>query len=75
MAKRHHRDRRRARPHSIEAGDGRCEWVDCGDARMLVVGYTPGGAPYGWAEGTDGSWLAEDKDHPPPEEQFIDPPF
>jgi hypothetical protein len=74
MAKRHQGDHR-ARPHGIEAGVGLCEWVDYGDARMFVVGYTPGGAPYGWIEGTDGSWLDEDNDHPPPEETFIDPPF
>jgi hypothetical protein len=59
----------------IEADDGLCEWVDYGDARMFVVGYTPGGAPYGWVEGTDGSCLDEDNDHPQSEEQFIDPPF
>jgi hypothetical protein len=75
MPKRHQGDRRRARPHGIEAEDGLCEWVDYGDARMFVVGYTPGGAPYGWVEGVDGSWLDDDNDHPQPEEQFIDPPF
>jgi hypothetical protein len=75
MAKRHQGERRRARPRGIEADDGFCEWVDYGDARMFVVGYTPGGAPYGWIEGTDESWLDEDNDHPQPEEQFIDPPF
>ena len=75
MAKRHQGDRRRARPHGLEADDGLCDWVDYGDARMFVVGYTQGGAPYGWIEGTDGSWLDEDNDHPPPEETFIDPPF
>jgi len=36
---------------------------------MFVVGYTPGGAPYGWIEGKDGSWLDED-DYPQAEEQF-----
>jgi hypothetical protein len=45
------------RPLGIEADDGLCEWVDYGDARMFVVGYTAGGVPYGWVEGTDGSWL------------------
>jgi hypothetical protein len=75
MAKRHQGARRRARPHGIEADDGLCEWVDYGDARMFVVGYTPGGAPYGWVEGTGGSWLDEDNDHPQREEQFIDPSF
>jgi hypothetical protein len=75
MAKLHQGDRRRARPHGIEAGDGFCEWVDYGDARMFVVGYTPGSTPNGWVEGTDGSWLDEDNDHPQPEDKFIDPPF
>jgi hypothetical protein len=42
---------------------------------MFVVGHTPGGAPYGWVEGTDGIWLDEDSEHPQPEGQFIDPPF
>ena len=75
MAKRHQGNRRRARSHGLEADDGLCDWVDYGDARMFVVGYTLGGAPYGWIEGVDGSWLDEDNDHPPPEETFIDPPF
>jgi hypothetical protein len=75
MVKRHQSDRRSARLHGIEAGDGLRDWVDYGDARMFVVGYTPGGAPYGWVEGVDGSWLDEDNDHPQPEEQFIDPRF
>jgi hypothetical protein len=68
-AKRHQDDRRRARPHGIEADDGLREWVDYGDARMS------GGAPYGWIERTEESWLDEDNDHPQPEEQFIDPAF
>jgi hypothetical protein len=72
MVNRHQGDRRRARPHGIEAYV-LCEWADYGDTRMFVVGYTPGGAPYGWVEGTDGSWLDEDNDQRQPEEQFIDP--
>jgi hypothetical protein len=75
MAKRHQGARRRARPHDIEADVGLCEWVDYCGARMFVVGYTPGGVPYGWVEGSDGSWLDEDNEHPQPEDQFIDPPF
>jgi hypothetical protein len=42
---------------------------------MFVVGYMPGGAPYGSVEGIDGSWLDEDNGHPQSDEQFIDPPF
>jgi hypothetical protein len=26
------------------------DWIWIGDQRMFVVGYTPGGAPYGWVE-------------------------
>lgn len=75
MAKRHQGHRRRERPHGIESGDGLCKWVDYGGARMFVVGYTPGGAPYGWIEGTEENWLDEDSEHPQPEGPFIDPPF
>jgi hypothetical protein len=75
MTKRHQRDRRRALQHGIEADDGLYEWVDYLGARMFVMGYTSGGAPYGWVEGTDGSCRDEDTDHPQSEEQFIDPPF
>ena len=35
-------------------------WVWIGDQHMFVVGYTPGGAPYGWAaDGLDAAadWL------------------
>jgi hypothetical protein len=42
-------------------------WVDVGGRRMFVVGYTPGGAPYGIFEdqmeaATDGLDTAEDDD-------------
>jgi hypothetical protein len=30
-------------------------WVWIGDQRMFVVGYTPGGAPYGWIDTSIGS--------------------
>ena len=30
---------------SADFGEG---WVWIGDQRMFVVGYTPGGTPYGW---------------------------
>ena len=44
-------------------------WVDVCGRRMFVVGYTPGGAPYGIFEdemeaGTDGLDMAE-HDEPP----------
>jgi hypothetical protein len=68
MTEGHQGDRRRARPRSGEADDGVCEWVSYGDTRMFVALYTPGGAPYGWVEGTDGSGPDEDSDHPRPEE-------
>jgi hypothetical protein len=29
-------------------------WVWIGDQRMFVVGYTPGGAPYGWIDNSSG---------------------
>jgi hypothetical protein len=74
MANHHKGRRRRARPHRIEAGNGLCEWVDYGGARMAVMGYTPGGAPYGWVRAGERS-LDEGNDHPQPEEQLIDPPF
>jgi hypothetical protein len=34
-------------------------WVWIGDQRMFVVGYTPGGAPYGWIDNSIGG--AEDR--------------
>ena len=34
-------------------------WVWIGDQRMFVVGYTPGGAPYGWIDNRSGG--AEDR--------------
>ena len=30
-------------------------WVWIGDQRMFVVGYTPGGAPYGWIDDSVGA--------------------
>jgi hypothetical protein len=75
MAKRHQDDRCKALPYGLEADDGLCDWVAYGDTRMFVVGYTSGGAPYGWIEGVDGSWLDEDNDRPQPEEQLTDPAF
>jgi hypothetical protein len=30
-------------------------WVWIGDQRMFVVGYTPGGAPYGWIDDSIGA--------------------
>lgn len=32
------------------------DWVWVGDQRMFVIGYTPGGAPYGWFEEPDEPW-------------------
>lgn len=29
------------------------DWIWLGDQRMFVVGYTPGGAPFGYIEGVD----------------------
>jgi hypothetical protein len=40
---------------------------------MFLVGYTSGGAPYGWVEEADGSKLHEDNDHTQPEERLTDP--
>ena len=37
--------------------DERWVWID--DQRMFVVGYTPGGAPYGWIDNSIGG--AEDR--------------
>jgi hypothetical protein len=71
VGRRNRGDRRKALPQDVEAD----YWVDYCGARMFVVGYTPGGAPYGWVEGTDGSGIHENNDHPQPEEEFIDPPF
>ena len=34
-------------------------WVWIGDQRMFVVGYTPGGTPYGWIDNRSGG--AEDR--------------
>jgi len=41
-----------------EAADGSADfdegWVWIGDQRMFVVGYTSGGAPYGWIDNSIG---------------------
>ena len=40
--------RRKRRPVRETAADQTCPiWVDVSGRRMFVVGYTPGGAPYG----------------------------
>ena len=49
------------------AGQSYPIWADAGGRRMFVVGYTPGGAPYGIFEdqmeaGTDDLDTAEDDD-------------
>ena len=31
------------------------DWIWIGDQRMFVVGYTPGGAPYGWIDDSIGA--------------------
>ena len=50
--------RPRAEPadFSADSGEG---WVWFGDQRMFVVGYTSGGAPYGWIDNSIGG--AEDR--------------
>ena len=40
--------KRRRRTDEVDAADA--DWVWVGDRRMLVVGYTPGGAPFGCYE-------------------------
>ena len=45
---------------SAESADLHEDWIWIGDRCMFVVGYTPGGAPYGWVDdGLDGApgWL------------------
>jgi hypothetical protein len=47
--------RPRAEPVDLEG-----HWIWIGDQRMFVVGFTPGGAPYGWVDDSpDGAedWL------------------
>jgi hypothetical protein len=47
------------RPRTAPADLGK-DWIWIGDQRMFVVGYTPGGAPYGWVDDShDGAedWL------------------
>jgi hypothetical protein len=41
--------KRRSSPMS----DDELDWIWLGDQRMVVVGHTPGGAPYGWVAGDD----------------------
>ncbi len=43
----------------VESLDIDLDWVYVGDQRMFVVGYTSGGAPFGYVEGlddTEGDW-------------------
>lgn len=42
--------RRHAEPADDAEGWSDQEWIWVGDQRMFVVGYTPGGAPFGWVE-------------------------
>lgn len=53
--RRNRRARRRqaSRPADAPVLDDELEWVWVGDQRMFVVGYTPGGVPYGSVEGLD----------------------
>jgi hypothetical protein len=37
-------------PPRTEPVDLGGHWIWTGDRRMFVVGYTPGGAPYGWID-------------------------
>jgi hypothetical protein len=73
MAKRHRRDSRAVSPREPNAHDGLSDWVTYGDTRIFVVGYTSGGAPYGWIEGVDGASLDEDDDSPQPDDPLTDP--
>ncbi len=53
MRGREQRRRRRWREQADRnpaPGDPTLAWVDVGGRRMFVVGYTPGGAPYGCYE-------------------------
>ena len=43
---------KRPRAEPADFGEG---WVWIADQRMFVVGYTPGGAPYGWIDNSIGS--------------------
>jgi hypothetical protein len=47
------------KPPPAEPADLDDGWVWIGDQRMFVVGYTPGGAPYGWIDNSIGG--AEDR--------------
>ena len=42
---------------ALPSDDGLFTWVDCGDHRIFVVGFTDGGAPFGVVEAADDSWL------------------
>lgn len=47
----HRRRKRREQANREPAlGDPAPEWMDVGGRRMFVVGFTPGGAPYGCYE-------------------------
>lgn len=37
----------------VEPPDVDLDWIYVGDQRMFVVGYTSGGAPFGYVEGLD----------------------
>ena len=43
-----------AEPANLPAADDD-GWVWIGDQRMFVVGYTPGGTPYGWIDDSIGA--------------------
>lgn len=70
MSRKHKRrfSHRTSRPvPETVAGQSYPIWADVGGRRMFVVGYTPGGAPYGIFEdqmevGTDDLDTAEDDD-------------
>jgi hypothetical protein len=42
--------RARRSAENVDTGQFEPEWVWVGDRRMFVVGYTPGGAPFGCFE-------------------------
>ena len=48
-----------SRADAAEPADFDEGWVWIGDQRIFVVGYTPGGAPYGWIDNRIGG--AEDR--------------
>lgn len=46
----------------VEPAIDEMEWVWLGDQRMVVVGHTPAGVPYGYVEGDEG---LDDRDRCP----------